>query len=112
MAQTNEPVILSIDLGTSGLKAALITIQGRVLGLAVRTHPALPDCRWWSGAIARRMVAGVHYLHPKITGRRCGCTLFRDRHLLFDPGRRHDPGGPRRQGFNELCPMDGYAWEA
>jgi xylulokinase len=32
MAQTNEPVILSIDQGTSGLKAALITIQGRVLG--------------------------------------------------------------------------------
>ena len=32
MAQTNEPVILSIDLGTSGLKAALITIQGKVLG--------------------------------------------------------------------------------
>lgn len=29
---TNEPVILAIDLGTSGMKTALITVRGEVLG--------------------------------------------------------------------------------
>ena len=36
MIKQNEPVILAIDLGTSGMKAALITISGRVLGWEVK----------------------------------------------------------------------------
>ncbi len=32
MSQTSEPVILATDLGTSSLKVALVTIQGKVLG--------------------------------------------------------------------------------
>ncbi len=36
MIKENEPVILAIDLGTSGMKAALITISGKVLGWEVK----------------------------------------------------------------------------
>ena len=32
MAQSADPVILAVDLGTSGVKVALITVFGRVLG--------------------------------------------------------------------------------
>lgn len=32
---SKEPTILAVDLGTSGMKAALITIHGKVLGEVV-----------------------------------------------------------------------------
>lgn len=57
MQTSNEPVILAVDLGTSGMKVALITILGRVLGwenepiqLALTPDGGVeqsPD-QWWS----------------------------------------------------------------
>jgi xylulokinase len=37
MAKETEPVILAIDLGTSGMKTALITISGKVLGWEIQS---------------------------------------------------------------------------
>jgi xylulokinase len=56
MTERTEPVILAVDLGTSGVKVALITVQGRVLGwesqpLALHITPdggaeQVPE-EWW-----------------------------------------------------------------
>jgi len=63
-----EPVILAVDLGTSGMKVALITVSGKVLAWeteAIRLiHTAdggveqLPD-EWWNGFLsaAKRLIA-------------------------------------------------------
>jgi xylulokinase len=68
MAQAPEPVILAVDLGTSGVKVAVITIYGRVLGweaqpVALQLTPdggaeQSPD-QWWGGlvAAAQRLLA-------------------------------------------------------
>jgi sugar (pentulose or hexulose) kinase len=40
---SNDPIILAVDLGTSGMKAALITVSGKVLGaVAIPTRRGLP----------------------------------------------------------------------
>jgi xylulokinase len=57
----NEPVILAVDLGTSGMKVALITVSGRVLGwevepisLALTSDGGVeqsPD-EWWAAFLS------------------------------------------------------------
>ncbi len=63
-----EPIILAVDLGTSGMKVALITVSGKVLGWETESvrliHTAdggveqSPD-EWWGGFLsaAKRLIA-------------------------------------------------------
>ena len=76
MPQSAEPVILAVDLGTSGVKVALITVYGRVLGwesqpVALCLTPdggaeQSPE-EWWQAfiAAARRLLART----PEASGR-------------------------------------------
>lgn len=68
MSEQAGPVILAVDLGTSGVKVALITIQGRVLGWEAQpvTLHVTPDGgaeqspdEWWQAFIsaAQRLLA-------------------------------------------------------
>ncbi len=41
MPESTEPVILAVDLGTSGVKVALITIYGHVLGWGPSPSPSI-----------------------------------------------------------------------
>jgi len=61
LKQTNEPVILATDLGTSSMKVALITIQGEVLGWQaqnIETHLTADGgveqspAEWWGAFVA------------------------------------------------------------
>lgn len=68
MSERNEQLILAVDLGTSGIKAALITAHGRVLGwesepVALYLTPdggaeQVPE-EWWQALVAatRRLLA-------------------------------------------------------
>ena len=47
-----ESVILAVDLGTSGMKVAFITTQGKVLGWESEPVKFNPDGRWRGGAIS------------------------------------------------------------
>ena len=56
MSDNDAPVVLAVDLGTSGMKVALVTLRGEVLGLesqGVKLHltpdggaEQSPD-EWW-----------------------------------------------------------------
>jgi xylulokinase len=74
--EPTKPLILAVDLGTSGLKVALITIHGQVRGWEaqpVALHLAADGCaeqsphEWWQAFIAasRRLLAR----DPQATGR-------------------------------------------
>ncbi len=63
-----EPIILAVDLGTSGMKVALITVSGKVLGWETESIKLIltpdggveqsPD-EWWGGFLsaAKRLIA-------------------------------------------------------
>jgi len=63
-----EPIILAVDLGTSGMKVALITVSGKVLGWETEPIQLIltpdngveqsPD-EWWSAFLSasKRLIA-------------------------------------------------------
>ncbi|MFL5725194.1 MAG: FGGY-family carbohydrate kinase [Chloroflexota bacterium] len=72
MARARETAILGIDLGTTEVKAGLVTLDGRLLGLARRPYPTETDAAagraeqdpdaWW-----RALVASVRTLTSSAT---------------------------------------------
>ena len=52
------PQILAIDLGTSGMKAALVAVDGTITGWAERAGTAAGAGRWWRRAGSAGMVGG------------------------------------------------------
>ncbi len=71
---TGEPVILAVDLGTSGMKVALITVGGRVIGWEAEPIKLMitpdggveqsPD-EWWTAFIT----AGLRLLKRELSSR-------------------------------------------
>ncbi len=77
MHQTHDPIILATDLGTSGMKVALITIQGEVLGWEsepvklILTHDGGAEqspSEWWSAFIksSKRLLAQKPELSKRV----------------------------------------------
>src|SRR5512134_3840848 len=91
----SEPIILAVDLGTSGMKVALITVAGEVLGWESEPVRLIitPDGgaeqspeEWWQAFLS---AAGGG--------------------LLFDSGRRHDRRRFKWQRSRQRHPVDGHA---
>ena len=98
-----EPLILAVDLGTSGVKVALITVSGKVLGWEAEPIRLLvtpdggaeqsPD-EWWGAFLS---AAGRLLEREQDTGRRveavcCStqgegkftpCSLYMEPHFFF-----------------------------
>ena len=122
MATAREAAILGIDLGTTEVKAGLVTLDGRLLGLArAATGPTTdaasgraeqdPDA-WW-GALAtavRRLVSPglAEVLAIAVDGH--GPTLVAvDAAGRADPAGDHLAGLSRGRGTAELVRRDGPA---
>ncbi len=109
---TSDLVILSVDLGTSGIKTALITSHGKVLGWEYEAVPLYltPDggaeqspAEWWQAFLTHLETADRSGTNRQ--GKYQGG-------LLLHPGRRDHPGGSSRLSPHELHPLDGHAWRA
>src|SRR4051794_41968734 len=97
MPEPAEQLILAVDLGTSGLKVALITIHGRVRGWeaqAVALHLAADGCaeqspqEWWQAFIAASQRLPARDPQGGRPGRAVCCST---------PGGGTNPGDPGRR---------------
>ena len=123
---TTDPVTLAVDLGTSGVKVALVEDGGRVLGWEAEPVRLLvtpdggaeqvPD-EWWSGllAAARRLLA--RDLRPRAAIRALCCSSQGEGTVPVDAGGRALMNGilwmdmrgaePLRRQFGGLVNVDG-----
>ena len=112
---STEPLLLAVDLGTSGMKVALITVKGKVLGweseaigIQITADGGVeqsPD-EWWAAFLAASKRLLKRAASPEggidFTTRRAGG-------VLLHAGRGHRPGQQGWQRPDELRPVDGHA---
>jgi len=109
-----EPVLLGVDIGTSGAKGTLITLSGKVLGTASRSHTTGSprpgwaehdaDKMWWDGFVhvVRQLLTESGVDARNIAG--VGCSTIGPCLLPVD-----EQGVPLRQAI--LYGIDGRASE-
>ncbi|MBI5668518.1 MAG: hypothetical protein HZC41_10975 [Chloroflexi bacterium] len=94
-----DPLLLGIDIGTSNIKAALVTPAGRVVVQAQQPYPTQhlrrgwveqnPD-DWWQGtaAVVRQVMAGFRPEQVAgigVSGQGCAATLVDERGAVVRP---------------------------
>jgi xylulokinase len=94
-----EPQLLGIDLGTSGVKALLVTLDGQALASALVEYPILqphpghaqqePEA-WWQAMVQAVRTALGQVAHPQVIG----IGLSGQMHGTVLLGRDHTPLAP------------------
>ena len=105
----NPFLILSVDLGTSSMKVALITAHGQVLGWESEPVQLIITSDGGAEQSPGRLVAGIPGRGGAAAGARAGPAAGGARSVLLHPGRGHPAGGCGRQTPDELHPVDGHA---